>query len=406
MVTSTPNQPFARSTEFATLRINEADLESKKSFISLSSPKNSVTCLFDNTDKFSISRLSRSSETSDNSSPEMYKKLSLNRDLLKRENILPNVRKFSDFATNTDEPQPKRLMRSEFMFENILPDDTKILQIKPKTRTCSTETILTMKDVYTPNDIALIVDDALKMFKESIETVKISKTTQCTPQQPIKKHQEIQVTEPFKIRSNVGVTVKPRTSDVGTEVGPGPGTRSIASGPDPVSILPISLNAMNSRSHSFNYGDTRPKKKTTKSIGLTVDGLIKTSSRSTDTCGLTPKRREFGTSPMKKIFVDVSVGDSLKPHIAISCAANYCDNCKETIKSLAKQISNNSENNYRTTEIQSTNVASRIPRPSHIGLNTPDLRKQFKRQDTYTKIPTGIIRYDADNKETYDTNNR
>lgn len=57
---------------------------------------------------------------------------------------------------------------------------------------------------------------------------------------------------------------------------------------------------------------------------------------------------------------------------------------------------------------QNTNLVSRIPRPSHIPLNnTIDYRRQFKRQDTYTKIPAaGVIRYDSDNKEQYDNNNR
>ncbi|CAG5094058.1 Similar to KANK1: KN motif and ankyrin repeat domain-containing protein 1 (Homo sapiens) [Cotesia congregata] len=205
------------------------------------------------------------------------------------------------------------------------------------------------------------------------------------------------------------LTVKPRTSEVGTSIGPSsPGTKSIAIGPDPVSIVqPISLNSMNSRSHSFNYGDTKPKRKTTRTVGLTVEGLIKTTPKSTDTVGLSPKRREFGTSPIKKKLVDVSVGASVKPHISISCAANYCDNCKETIKTLAKQISNNNENMYRSLDNspnQATNGVSRIPRPANINLNSTDLKKQFKRQDTYTKIPVGIIRYDADNKELYDCN--
>jgi hypothetical protein len=219
-----------------------------------------------------------------------------------------------------------------------------------------------------------------------------------------KRDQAVQVTEQFKMRSHVSIMAKPSMMDAGIEVRFGSCTRSVSVGPDPVVVPPVSLNSMNSRSHSFNYGDTRTKSRANRSVGVMVDDLVRTSARATDTSGLTPKYREFGMSTMKKKFVDVSVGDSVRPHISISCAANYCDNCKETIKSLAKQIANNAENSLNH---QNSNMVSRIPRPSHISLNTSDQRKQFKRQDTYTKIPAaGVIRYDTDNKEQYDSSNR
>ncbi|XP_011298490.1 KN motif and ankyrin repeat domain-containing protein 2 isoform X2 [Fopius arisanus] len=377
MVTSTPIQPLGdpKLGKFSALRIDERDLDYRQN---LSPNLNKSTKFsFSTSDTCSLSRLSRSSETSEDTSPGVYRKNSLRRGPLKVENIQPDTKQFKDSSTITDKAK--------------------------LTFSVGTETKLRSKDIYTPDDLAFIVEDAINTYKEAVKKKTSTKGVQTILQTHTKKHQEVQVSEPFRMKSNVGVTAKPRTSETGTEVGPGPGTRSIATGPDPVSIQTVSLNLMNVRSHSFNYGDTKPKRKTTKSIGVSVEGLIKTTARSTDTTGLKPKTREFGTSPIKKKFVDVSVGDSLKPHIAISCAANYCDNCKETIKSLAKQMSSSTDNNYKNVENPSANVTSKIPRPSHIPLNSQDFRRQFKRQDTYTKIPIGIIRYDADNRDNYES---
>lgn len=428
MVTSTPIQfqlMSNKSPEFPALRIDETNLNPRKPPRSLSTKFATIN------DTSNLSILSSSSEGSNNTlSPESpQSKTDLKLGPIRVDNIWPNSRNYKDFSTNTESPQlRKNLSRSDFLFEEILPEI-----VKPKIRNFGISTELKMKDIQTSDDISFIVDDAIKMYKDSLKIKTSTKGTQCMPEiKKIiiqKKNQQVQVSEPFKMRTNVGIMVKPRTCEVGTDIGSRPGTRTIATGPDPVSIQPISLNSMNLRSHSFNYGDKNLKRKTTKSIGLGVDGLIKTTVKSTDTIGLTPKKRDFGTSPIKKKFVDVSVGDSLKPHIAISCAANYCDNCKETIKTLAQQISSDSDKNYNhlnedkksiddkkinnglkiQIDTQNTNQigTSKIPRPSNISLNNGhDIRKQFKRQDTYTKIPTGIIRYDADNKETYISSNK
>lgn len=313
------------------------------------------------------------------------------------------AKKFRDVGVNTRN-RLKHLVHSRFVIEDIAPE----IKREVKKRSCGTTTGLNMKDILTKEDVAVIVDDALRIYKSTLIKDTISRGCQCTLDQVKiieKKDEFVQVAEPFKMRTNVGVTVKPRVSEIGIEVRTGPGTRTIAVGPDPFTVQSLSLHSLNSRSHSFNYGDTKVKRKATKSVSVMVDDLVRTTVKSTDTSGLAPKKREFGTSPIKKKFTDVSVGESIKPHISISCAANYCDNCKETIKSLAKQFVNNAENNMNH---QNTNLVSRIPRPSHIPLNnTIDYRRQFKRQDTYTKIPAaGVIRYDSDNKEQYDNNNR
>lgn len=313
------------------------------------------------------------------------------------------MRKLRDFGTNT-ENKSRSLQCSYFLIEDIAP----VAKKEIRKRSCGTTTVLDMNGIMTNQDVSVLIENALKAYKNSLMKETSSKGTQCFPEPARsieKRDQAVQVTEQFRMRSHVSVTAKPSTIDVGVEVRFGSCTRSVSVGPDPVAVQPpVSLNSMNSRSHSFNYGDTRRKSRTSRSVGVMVDDLVRTSARATDTSGLTPKHREFGTSTMRKKFVDVSVGDSVRPHISISCAANYCDNCKETIKSLAKQITNNAENSLNH---QNINMISRIPRPSHIPLNTGDQRRQFKRQDTYTKIPAaGVIRYDADNKEQYDSSNR
>ncbi|CAD6244114.1 GSCOCG00013251001-RA-CDS [Cotesia congregata] len=412
MTTSTPIQVIGRPTEFTTVKLDDLNFEPRKAFGSPTARRSlqkyqsreNITSIYSNKDSSSLSNLSRSSES--NSTPEMKRKNSLLK--IPSYQNLSSPKELKDSWTNTESA---RLTRSDLFFEQISPEIIKDPEVR-KTRSYATETTEKMSNLYTSEEVARMVEEAVNRYRNSMTKQMATKGVQCLqilPKKLAMRHKETQTSEPFKMRSHVGVTVKPRTSEVGTSIGPSsPGTKSIAIGPDPVSIVqPISLNSMNSRSHSFNYGDTKPKRKTTRTVGLTVEGLIKTTPKSTDTVGLSPKRREFGTSPIKKKLVDVSVGASVKPHISISCAANYCDNCKETIKTLAKQISNNNENMYRSLDNspnQATNGVSRIPRPANINLNSTDLKKQFKRQDTYTKIPVGIIRYDADNKELYDCN--
>lgn len=400
MVTSTPIKPLLQKSQ---LQIQEImpDIQDQST----------VPLLEDETPSTLSNLCSNSSLTRDRATPEMRKK-QLTRTLLQVESIPPNesdltdrkmVKKMQDSSTNT-ENRARSLQCSHFLIEDIAPE----IKREIRKRSSATTTRLTMRDILTTEDASAIVENALRVYKRSLVKDTSSKSTQCTPEPPKvpeKRNQVTQVTELFKMRSHVSVTAKPRTAEVGVEVRLNPNTRTVCVGPDPVATLqPVSLNSMNSRSHSFNYGDTRAKSKTNRSVAVMVDDLVKKVTRSTDTSGLAPRCREFGTSPLKKKLVDVSVGDSVRPHISISCAANYCDNCKETIKSLAKQITNNAENSLNH---QNSSLVSRIPRPSHISLNSGDHKKQFKRQDTYTKIPAaGVIRYDTDNKEQYDSSNR
>lgn len=409
MITSTP---IKRSLQRSRLQIEEIvpDIKDESTLLD-ERTSSSFDKLYSSDSRDSWrSTLTRSQLMHEEIAPEAKARDRLRRSPLQLESIPPtspklvrDARKFRDVGTNTRN-KLKGLAYSQFVIEDIAPEAKR----EVRKRTSGTATSLNMKDVLTKEEVAIIVDDALRIYKNTQFKDTISRGCQCTPDPPKateKRDQFVQVAEPFKMRTNVGVTVKPRVSEIGIEVRPGPGTRTIAVGPDPLALQPVSLNSMNSRSHSFNYGDTKVKRKTSKSVGIMVDDLIRTTAKSTDTSGLAPKKREFGTSPIKKKFTDVSVGESVRPHISISCTANYCDNCKETIKNLAKQIINNTENNMNH---QNSNLVSRIPRPSHISLNnSADQRRQFKRQDTYTKIPaTAVIRYDSDNKEQYDNSNR
>ncbi|KAI4478640.1 hypothetical protein M0804_011668 [Polistes exclamans] len=410
MLTSTPIKPCLGRSR---IRIEEIVPELNDSNASMTSTKLRSSD-FSNTWK--RNDLTRSQEIEDSFEMKIDKQYRLNSLQIESNSLNSNnnnnnsssrvdnkiIQKIREFGTNTENPL-KRLEPARFLIEDIAP----VIEKKIEKRSFGTSTNLTMKDILTNEDVTIIVDDALRIYKNTVLKKTSNRGTQCMPEVKKiieKRDQRVQTNEVFKLMSNIGVTAKPRSSDIGLEVKLNVDTRTIAVGPDPLSVRHLSLNSMNSRSHSFNYGDPMSKRKTTmKSVGVMVEDLIKISSKSIGTEGLAPKMKEFGTSPIKKKFTDVSVGDSIKPHILITCSTNYCDNCKETIKILAKQITNNVENNMNH---QNANLVSRIPRPSHIALNNSD-HKKFKRQDTYTKIPaTGIIRYDSDNKEQYDSSNR
>lgn len=404
MITSTPIKP---SLQKSRLRIEEImpELQNESTVLKDETPSNLTNLCDSHSWK---SNLARSQLMLEEILPEVIRKRHLMRAPLHVESTPFNendsinrktAKKTRDFGINT-ENRSRVLQCSHFLIEDIPPEAKK----ETRKRSFGTTTNLNMKDILTSEDAKLLVEDALRNYKNNLIKRTFSKSVQCVPETPKieKRDRAIQVAELFMMRSHVSVTAKPSMAEVGVEVKIDPSTKSVCIGPDAVAQPPVSLSSMNSRSYSFNYGDTRTKTRANKSV--MIDDLVRTVTRSTDTFGLAPKCRDFSTSTTRKKYVDVSVGDSVRPHISISCAANYCDNCKETIKSLAKQIANNAEN---ILNHQNSNMVSRIPRPSHISLNTSGDRRQFKRQDTYTKIPVaGVIKYDTDNKEQYDSSNR
>lgn len=100
----------------------------------------------------------------------------------------------------------------------------------------------------------------------------------------------------------------------------------------------------------------------------------------------TPRMREQGTQPSHIQLKEVACGGAVRPHILISCADNYCDTCKDSIRVLAKDFTPTT-----TTGVQSiiphlasspTTEYSRIPRP--MALASPRADRKFVRQNTYT----------------------
>lgn len=115
-----------------------------------------------------------------------------------------------------------------------------------------------------------------------------------------------------------------------------------------------------------------------RSVGVNVArcDLLGCVSRSTET--LAPRIRDFGTSPQRKLLVDVSVGASLP---SITSSTNYCDECKQISKSAkaaATAESRPSSNKGRTEPMR-----TRIPVMTEPAKN--ERRTTLIRQDTWTE---------------------
>ena len=174
-----------------------------------------------------------------------------------------------EFGVNTDK---KSLECSKIVaVQDIKPS------VPSKKRTSATNTVLRMNELMTNRDMLQQIEEALTKYQESLQKKKSalpSKEVQCLLEE--KKQSKdigIQVMELFKMRCNVSVMVKPKTCEVGIGGNLGPGTKSIGVGPDQITTPKVSLNSMNTRSHSFNYGDTyklKKKKFLVKSIVITV----------------------------------------------------------------------------------------------------------------------------------------
>lgn len=148
---------------------------------------------------------------------------------------------------------------------------------------------------------------------------------------------------------SIGVTAKPSVADVATET----------------YDASISLTALR-RQQTLCAA---------KSVGTSVGrDLVRTVSRSTET--LIPRCRDFGTSPQRKLLVDVSVGGSL-PSIANS--TNYCDECKQTSKNKQQQQQQLQTKDKGKAQIMRT----RIPVMSPEARN--ERRSNLIRQDTWTE---------------------
>lgn len=346
--------------------------------------------------------------------PPKYSRSNLTNDMSRSTSI---IRDIDDSFTSSRESlsdieRQRYLSRSNISLKDVFLDTPRIREQKaPEKRTFGTSPAVSMRDLKSNEEVSKIVDEALRAYQTSLNKQVANKEVDCRlllDSKKPQKDQQVQVSECLKMRSSVGTMAKPKTVEVAVEAKVETKCRTIGVGPETLDQKSLSLNSLNSRSHSFNYGDNKRRlAKATRNIAVSADDLFKMTDKATNTINVKPLTREFGTSPPKKKFVDVSVGDSVKPHVAISCSPNYCDNCKEAIKSLSKQIIADATE-YNNMNQQNTSPVSKIPRPTNIPLyTTSELKKQFKRQDTYTKIPaSGVVRYDADNKDEYNRNNR
>ncbi|XP_037044610.1 uncharacterized protein LOC119080396 isoform X1 [Bradysia coprophila] len=95
-----------------------------------------------------------------------------------------------------------------------------------------------------------------------------------------------------------------------------------------------------------------------------------------------PMRLDHSTNTIKTPSKDAACGGTVKPHISISCADNYCDTCKDSIMNLAKGFVKHTNGVSVPSAVLPTTEASRIPRP--MALMSPRTERKFVRQNTYT----------------------
>jgi hypothetical protein len=110
-----------------------------------------------------------------------------------------------------------------------------------------------------------------------------------------------------KLKLSTGVTAKPSVADASTET----------------TDASIGLTALRRQQQLGGP----------KSVGVNVGrDLVQSTSRATETTG--PRQRDFGTSPQRKLLIDVSVGASLPASATGTPSTNYCDECKQISKHL------------------------------------------------------------------------
>lgn len=100
------------------------------------------------------------------------------------------------------------------------------------------------------------------------------------------------------------------------------------------------------------------------------------------------KLLDHSTNTVKVNSKDAACGGSVKPHISISCADNYCDTCKDTIMHLAKGFTKNTNGASVGTPPLPLPETTRIPRP--MALMSPRTERKFVRQNTYT-VPSNEV---------------
>lgn len=168
--------------------------------------------------------------------------------------------------------------------------------------------------------------------------------------------------------------IQPRTQSAHTQYTPSPGRHQQT---DTNGLRP-------DRTHRSVNTEPLPPPPIMKHVGSSVEPAERIDRASNTTAA--PRMREQGTQPAHVQLKEVACGGAVRPHILISCADNYCDTCKDSIRGLAKDFTPTT-----TTGVQSsvphpvgspTTEYSRIPRP--MALASPRADRKFVRQNTYT----------------------
>ncbi|XP_051170986.1 uncharacterized protein LOC127287884 isoform X5 [Leptopilina boulardi] len=231
--------------------------------------------------------------------------------------------------------------------------------------------------LLTTNDIKM-VDDITVSSKNHLNSQNVTRSIEKLRGKESMKDKQMQTSPINILRNNMSITAKPVTFDSGTDTINHNAPKSVAVGPDLTTSNSISLNSMNLHNTPFKYDDIQLKKVASKYVNVTSTDLIKSASKHTDTFDLRPRTRDFGTSPVRKKFIDMSVGESLKFNENVSCATNYCDNCKNISNQLKNQVKYNMHNISQETTTPTFHRAILEASENNSHLKKKDNKEQYE----------------------------
>lgn len=111
---------------------------------------------------------------------------------------------------------------------------------------------------------------------------------------------------------------------------------------------------------------------------------IQTKNVETITTILDPvKKIDRGTIPDRIDLKSVACGDAIRPHILISCADNYCDSCKDIVKSLARNFMNLQDSGVSTEGSMHSTSESIFSAP----VIPPEEPIKLLTEELYTTVP-------------------
>ncbi|XP_063699459.1 KN motif and ankyrin repeat domain-containing protein 2 [Culicoides brevitarsis] len=206
--------------------------------------------------------------------------------------------------------------------------------------------------------------------------------------------------EKLKIRrKHAGVQVSSAMSNAAIQHSPLLVTKQVQYSPDTITQQTDTKGLIDTK-NNFTLTDHRLHKSKESATNTEV---IRTRENGTNV-KIHEKTSDFGTNTEKIHKKDASCGEltsvqQQKGHIQIVCAENYCDSCKDSIKSLAKEFAKATEKPPMTLSLTKSNVMttstesmianerktteSKIPKPA-LTTPSPTAQRKFVRQNTYT----------------------